>query len=455
MPGAPNWAVRYPFVNGAMYSHASVEIDLKGMMFAGVVAISYDDPVTPGLIYGTGGVLIGRTPGTNKPTMSMTMLRRDWDYFLSQLVSGDSSDSPSYGSVEFDVTVTMHEEELPARALTPGVTADDYDQGPSQSQTTQDFMEGVRITGVAIASSAGSGDAAAVVLTCNPRAIRWGKGKNEKGALNLIADSPTGRPLASGQGAGLEGPEPDGDGGSGEWWGTNSAGFWAQGDRTYCTNPWDTFVVNGEQMPGLCKVTATPSQAIDRQKPNGSDAAALIVRGYVQAEISCTVTLWTQEHWVKWQKMIGKLWRRPNKASSFDRPELKKAAIPGQKQAPDNKAAKREIAAIDRSEITTKATAITIYHPSLAPLGILTGVITSISAPTPGSQPQTFESTMRLVEYIWAPPPGDNQTKHVTGSTNKRPSVDSHTSNGAGSNFAVAPANSPAKTPADTEGGPG
>src|SRR3569623_2591349 len=135
------------------------------------------------------------------------------------------------------------------------------------------------------------------------------------------------------------------------------------------------------------------------------------------------------------------LWRRPNLSSPYDRPELKKAVVPGTKQAPDNKAALKEIAAIDRSEITTRATAMTIYHPSLAVLGILTGVITSISAPTPGQQPQCYESTIRMVEYIWAPPPsGRNQTRKVSGAANK-PSVDSHTANPAGSNFRTAPAN--------------
>lgn len=488
MGQSPNWAVKYPLVNGHLYSFASIECDLDGLLFAGFTSINYDDPVQPGKLYGTGGVLVGRTPGTNKPTLSMTMLRRDWDFLRSQLAKGSTS-LAAYGTKSFSVTVTYHEEALqapgsgyspiqigvPLAGLAAGSASRVDQAGAPESQIVTDVIDRVRVTGVAASNAEGS-SASAVVLTCDPWLIRWGghAGSLGSGATNLDEDAATvGSATAlSGQGDGKEGPEPEVNGptrgaSTGEFWYATEDGF--EG-KDFATNPWDGFRMGGMQVPGLCKVSATPSQIVDRQKPNGSDAAALIVRGYSQAEIDVSVTLWLPSHWHYWQTIVNASWRRPFKASSFDKPALKQAPpvdpltgkprkdpITGQPVVLQDPAVVKERAAIDRAIPNTRNEAMAIYHPALAALGIGAAVLTSISAPVAGAEPQTFTVNIKMTEYISAPPAtrGAGIAKRVAGVA-VSPTVTPPLIPALPSSlyYISNPANDPATTPASTESGP-
>lgn len=471
MPGAPNWAVKYPLVNGHMYSHSSIELEVDGLHFAGVTNISYEDPTKPGKIYGTGGVLVGRTPGTNKPTMSMTMYRRDWDLFRQQLATGaGSAGNGSFGTKSFLAHVTYHEEPLPSAGaqLTPGVSpADPFDQGPSQAQTVTDTIEQVRVTGVAQASAEGGG-ATAVVLTCDPWKIRWGgHGPDGKdGLTNLADDAANGQRPSDGSAPDPAVNGPSAGATAGQFWYATEDGF--EG-ADYMPNPWDTFVFAGTQIPGLCKVSATPGQAVDKQKPNGADAAALIIRGYTQAEIDVEITLWLPSHWKLWQDFVTKFWRHPGKSSVFEQPALKqpppvdpltgkpkKDPKTGQPIVVQDQAVLRERAAINRARPATRDQAADIYHPSLAGMRIGSAIITSISTPTPGSEPQSFVVKMKLVEYVPAPTP--SQTKSVAqavkGSTTDTTSVTPPLRKAGDPKIPYYVANTSAATPADTDAAP-
>jgi hypothetical protein len=478
MGQGPNWAAPVPYVNGHLYSHASIECDIDGLLFAGITSINYDDPVQPGKLYGTGGVLVGRTPGTSKPTLSLTMLRRDWDVLRAQLSGTGPSDGTtvgtgSYGTKSFDVRVTYYEEATLASGVTStptflGVhlaqeaafgsgsapTGHAELAGPPAANMVMDVIAGVRVTGVAQQSAEGSSPTT-VVLACDPWLIRWGSGDGRDGITNLAPDDPNGfaNPNPSARAAaGMEGPEPlvgdsQVDAGTGEWWYATDDGF--EG-RDYPDNPWDGFIIAGMRLPGLCKTTATPSQMVDRQKPNGADAAALIIRGYSQAEIEIEVTIWMRSHWSIWQQFTRKYWRRPNKASVFEKPDLKKAAVKG--AGPDNKAIIKERAAIDRSKSATIYEAQAIYHPALADLGICTALITSISAPVPGPQPQTFVCKLKMVEYVWAPDSAEaSRSKPVKGAST---GVEMHPKFAGPPGSTTPVANAAGATPADTEGGP-
>jgi len=449
MGQSPKWATPALLINGHLFSHASIEAEVDGLFYAGITAISYSDDVSPGILFGMDGSVVGRTPGTGKASLSLSILRREWDMLRGQLVTGaGSAGDGSFGTKSFQIHVSYHEEALPkaSATLTAGVSpADPYDQRPSQAQTVMDVIEGVRVTGVAQASAAGA-DPALVVLTCAPLRIRWG-GTTERGTSGGATNLP--EPIVK-----ASSDQPDRTGPTGEWWSSIDAGFEGP-DYAGNQNPWDGFILAGFQLPGLCRTTATPKQIVDTQKPNGSDASALIVRGYGPCELEVEVTLWLRSHWVIWQQFVTTFWRPPNKSSPFEKPELKTKSVQAAKNAPpDNRAIIKERAAIDRSETNARLEAFAVYHPSLAALGISAAIITSIEAPTPGPQPQTMTSRIRLVQYIQ--PAGREerpQVKRVHGTrTHTPPTIDPHI---AMDHSERTHANSPSMTPADTDTGPG
>jgi len=494
---SPNWAVKVPLVNGHMYSFASIECEVDGLLFAGFASITYDDPVKPGKLYGTGGVLVGRTPGTSKPTLSMTMYRREWDYLRAQLSGTGPSDGAtvgtgSYGTKSFTVRVTYHEDALPGAGAGAGgqpiqiglpiteavagpAPPSKFDAGATpESQTVTDVIERVRIVGASQSNVVGEAGST-VVLTCDPWLIRWGSGDGRDGVTNLAEDAGVGvaGKNPSGQGAGKEGPEPQVGGsqvgaGSGEFWYATDDGF--EG-TDYPTNPWDGFIIAGVQLPGLCKVSAAPIRVIDKQKPNGADASPLIDRGYGQANIEVQVTLWMPNHWVLWQNFCRTFWKHPNKASTFEKPALKtkppndpltgkpKTDSNGQPPVIQDPAVKRERAAIDRAIPNTRDEAQGIYHPSLGPLGIGAAIISSISVPEPGPEPQTFVVKMKLEEYVWAPPESQSKgsAKKIQGAATGvkvTPPLVLAPGQKQSLPYSPVPANSPAITPDMTESSP-
>lgn len=428
-------AVTTPVINGNFYSFASIELEIDGLLFADVTAIDYADPVKPGKIYGTGGVIIGRTPGISKPAISITLTRRCWDTLRSQL----AGDAGIFSLKSFTVSVKYFE---------PRQKGDDA----IPDQLVTDIIEQVRVIGPSAKNAAGSA-ATLVVLECDPWRILWGKTGSSDGHLSVPED---------GEGAAVEENDPvTGSNvpaqGSGTWWAKTDDGFEAAGDGIHAPNTWDTFTAAGIQFPGLCKVTASrpPSRAIEEQKPNGSDAAAMIDRGYVQATIDIEVTLWMRAQFSAWEGVIRELWQTPGKASKFEEPSPQATptlgALPIEQQkksaARANAPILREINAIKGGRKAANARAMEIYHPALALLGISKALIESPGVLSPGTEPQTFVTKVKLRQYI--PPSVQNTTRSVKGSVARTTQV------GVTTPLQDKAKNSPKTTPGETEGNPG
>lgn len=400
----PPFAVTTPVINGQAYSFASIELEIDGLVFADVTAIDYADPVKPGKIYGTGGVLIGRTPGMSKPTLSITLTRRCWDQLRSQLAGG----AGVFSTKSFVVRVTYFEKRLPGDDAIP-------------EQLVSDIIEQVRAIGPAAKNAVGNG-ATTVVIECDPWRIRWGKNGSSEGDLAVNED---------GEGDEVDENDPvTGENiaaqGSATWWSKTDDGFEAAGDGIHAPNTWDTFAAAGIQFPGLCKVTASrpPSRAIEEQKPNGSDAAAMIDRGYLQATIDVEVTLWMRGHFAAWEGVIRELWQTPGKASKFEEPTPQASPkvgppTPAQQQAQvarTNAPILREIKAISAGRVASAQRAIEIYHPALALLGISKALVETPGVLAAGPEPQTFVTKMKLRQYLPAIAGAKNSTKKAKGS---------------------------------------
>jgi len=95
-------ALKYPILNGNVYSSASAEIDLRGKVYGGIVALNWSDELTIEEVYGFGPTPVGRTIGQYKATADLEMLMGDSDVFLADL-------GPAYGTVAFNIGCSYEE----------------------------------------------------------------------------------------------------------------------------------------------------------------------------------------------------------------------------------------------------------------------------------------------------------------------------------------------------------
>jgi len=218
--------------------------------------------------------------------------------------------------------------------------------------------------------------------------------------------------------------------------------FWAQTvagyeGAAYADSDWNVVTIGGQKLPGLGKVRCSPTYATDIQKPNGSDAAAVILRGYVPGPIEIEVLIWTPEHWDLLQAVMTKLWRKPNKSSPLDLPG-------GGKNASAVKSAK-ETAALKLGVQALQQAAVSIEHPGLGLYGISQVVVTGVSLPEEGPAPQSKIVRIKCVEYVPATT-RKSQTRKTKGTKSllSAPKVKQN----------VAERNSAAAAPSETDGGP-
>lgn len=399
-------------VNGHIYSWSSIEIEAAGMVFAGVKEINYADSVKPGRIYGSDGVQVGGTPGKSTPSLEIHLYRRDWDALRTQLAGADGTQGV-FSTKFVNVRVAYAEQGI------PGVS-------DSASPTVTDYIEKVRIVGPSSKNSVGS-DPTVVVLACEPTIIRWGGSVGSQGHTAL-PEVFAGDPPAYGPPTEAHVNEFNSGLSTRTFWGSSGTdGFWGE---DYATNTWDTVIIAGQKLPGICKVTATPSRMVEKQKPNGRDAAALILRGYQQPDIEIEMTIWTPSHNGIWSGIVAQLWQKPNKSSVFEEPKENPAPQVGasktvvqaaavEKANNANEIIKREQRAIQASKAATIENAVSIYHPALGPFGISNVIIESISTPVDGAEPQTKVVKIKCIEHIVAGL--ENATKKTRSSTNRVP----------------------------------
>lgn len=421
-------------INGHVYSWSSIEIETAGLVFAGVKEINYGDSVKVGKVYGSDGTLVGGTPGKSTPSMELVMYRRDWDQLRTAL-AGMSGYVGVFSTKFVTVRVAYAEKALP-------------NVENSESPTVTDFIEHVRLVGPSSKNSVGS-DPSTVAIACEPTIIRWGASAGKKGHTAMPEFS-AGDPPTYGPPTEAKAGEFNSGLSTGTFWSPDPPeGFWGE---DYAVNPFDSVVLAGEKLPGICKVSGTPSVMIERQRPNGRDAAALIRRGYQQPEIEIEMLIWTPAHWGIWQGMQLKFWRKPNKSGTFEEPKTNPVPKVGQsktvtqqeniqKAQQANAIIAREQQAIRTSKVATVENAISIYHPALAPLGICNVILESISAPVDGPEPQTKIVKIKCIEHIAAGVA--NVVRKTKGTATKASTPDPTV------------AKPLQKTPGETQGGPG
>lgn len=143
-----------PLINGHRYSFASIELKANGAIFLGVVSISYGSSLKPGIVRGSDGEKVGRTPGEADHRCSIEMLLSEYHALIDSL-------GPGFGLIPFDVQVMYAETEL-------------YDdKGGAPEGVTTHVIRGVRITDVDLSGEDGI-DASTAKLALDPVTIAYG-----------------------------------------------------------------------------------------------------------------------------------------------------------------------------------------------------------------------------------------------------------------------------------------
>lgn len=123
-----------PFINGVLYSQASVEFEANGMPVEGIKAINYKDSLDAGVVKGIGPIARGSTLGDYKASGSIEIYRDAADDFFLAL-------GPNGYAQFIKMTISYYEPALGVRTdiVVPriGGTDTSVDSGSSDPTTTK------------------------------------------------------------------------------------------------------------------------------------------------------------------------------------------------------------------------------------------------------------------------------------------------------------------------------
>lgn len=152
--------------------------------------------------------------------------------------------------------------------------------------------------------------------------------------------------------------------------------FYGEGP-TYLQSEWETIFFDDVQLPGLCEVDGAVQLKIDKKKPPGSDGIELTSTGLLPGPVDITLTLWTLNQWLEFQKKKPLIWVSPDRGWP----------VP----------------------------AVAVSHPAFNLWDINLIVIENVSVPKRGPIPQTIVIKLRCQH--WVKPTNKNRTATVKSPT--------------------------------------
>lgn len=102
-----------------------------------------------------------------------------------------------------------------------------------------------------------------------------------------------------------------------DFWGLNGAGISCNEEADYFDDPWDTFYINTDRLPGRCSVEGKTIAGIEVVKKKGKNAAgaAITILGYDPGEFEVVCRIVTPSQWLIFQTVRNKYWAGPTKAA--------------------------------------------------------------------------------------------------------------------------------------------
>jgi hypothetical protein len=99
------------------------------------------------------------------------------------------------------------------------------------------------------------------------------------------------------------------------FWGLNDKGQTPNEEPTYFSDPWDTFYINGDQLPGYCEVINKDVAQVEVEKKKGKNSAGatITILGYEPGSFDVVCRIVTPAQWEAFQQIRRKYWAGPTK----------------------------------------------------------------------------------------------------------------------------------------------
>lgn len=183
--------------------------------------------------------------------------------------------------------------------------------------------------------------------------------------------------------------------------------------QLFQTNPYDTLFLDKIQLPGLVTVKVTRNARVVNQKAPGRNGSTKIIKGFDDAELEATVTVWTPQQLQHLSKVLRQL--APHEGKTFN--EL----TPQQRERVRALGIKVDGASqfiVEGQTIREKA-AHDITHPQADLLGISHVVCLGFTGLVDGSK---GEKTMTISMKSHTPTkPGKSATRRINGAGGDAP----------------------------------
>ena len=101
------------------------------------------------------------------------------------------------------------------------------------------------------------------------------------------------------------------------FWGLNDKGQTPNEEPTFFQDPWDTFYINNDQLPGYCEVQNkdVAQVEVEKKKGKGSSGAKITILGYEPGSFDVVCRIVTPSQWSAFQDIRRKYWAGPAKAA--------------------------------------------------------------------------------------------------------------------------------------------
>lgn len=189
-------------------------------------------------------------------------------------------------------------------------------------------------------------------------------------------------------------------------------------------SPWDTLVLAGEVIPGKAEVQITRKRATDSRKAPGSEGGTTTDHGNELAEVSVTLTLWTEDQIRALEKVYHLLEPTPAKPKKtlqvefgpstivdlITAPQAPSPLLPSSVSftdvltAPVGPAPLQENAPFSPPPVKKPVlTPLSIRHPACAMRRVHSVVVLEVEGPSKGGVAGTMELKLKLREWVKVP----------------------------------------------------
>lgn len=162
--------------------------------------------------------------------------------------------------------------------------------------------------------------------------------------------------------------------------------FWGDAPES-----WETVVVAGYSLPGICSLDGKVTRRHDKKKSPGVNGATLTYISDDQAAFTVTVRMWTPEHLATYEKVIGFIRNMVLASSEAKKNTLSQSEkIIDKRQKERNQYSKFPIAPVD------------IVHPVLTLHRIKAAHVIEYGFPKAKGDPAEgiYEATIHFLEYV-------------------------------------------------------